>query len=58
MWVRLLKRWKGFKIGHGLRTTLTKGRQMINDNLAVEYTGEPSELKKTKMKTDFFKPKN
>lgn len=57
MWVRLLKadKERNLPIGHTVRVLGFVGRQMIENKIAIEYTGG---FPVKKMKTDFFKPKD
>jgi hypothetical protein len=56
MKIRLLKKWREWPIGRVIEIFDTKAKEMIRDNIAEKYDGEyPPQ---TKMKTDFFKPKN
>lgn len=56
MRIRLLKKWRKWPIGRVIEIFDTTAKEMIRDNIAEKYDGEYPP--KTKMKTDFFKPKN
>jgi hypothetical protein len=58
--IRLLKSWtnksgRKYPIGKILPMSNSLSKDLIRDNIAVEYKGEYPPKKK--MKTDFFKPK-
>jgi hypothetical protein len=59
MKIRLLKKWdwvrRIFPMGSILEVTPGLAKKMINEKTAEEYSGEYPP--KTKMKTNFFKPK-
>jgi len=56
MKIRLLKRWERWALGTILEVFEPKAKELIRDDKAEKYNGEYPP--RTKMKTDFFKPKN
>lgn len=55
MRIRLRKRWREWAMGTILDVADPKAKELIYEETAEKYTGEYPP--KTKMKTDFFKPK-
>lgn len=56
MKIRLLKKWRTWALATILEVDDQKAKEMIRDNIAEKYNGQYPP--RSKMKTDFFKPKN
>jgi len=55
MKIRLLKKWEAYPIGSVIEVWEPKANKLIREKSAERYTGEYPP--RTKMKTNFFKPK-